>query len=151
MTFRVNCSIAMTRAKVMDSLLTLVGGKGHDLKAFHERFGTSSQSDLVLQDTPRVIEGIQDCSIGEKIMKKSHDFFDSQPVKGKPAKIYHTKCRLIFYRCENILLTLYFAQLVGKGLPQDPQAFLRCHVTRLLQTDHPRSCLAKCRSIGKAS
>jgi hypothetical protein len=34
------------------------GGKGHDLQAFHERFGANSLGDLVLQDTSQLIAGI---------------------------------------------------------------------------------------------
>jgi hypothetical protein len=39
-------------------LVDVGGGKGHDLQAFHERFGANSLGDLMLQDTSQLIAGI---------------------------------------------------------------------------------------------
>jgi hypothetical protein len=138
--------------KKADAVLVDVGGgKGHDLQAFYERFGANGQGDLVLQDTPRVIAGIQDGSLDEKIKRMGHDFFEPQPVNGELPNAIQLIPSPTNYRRENVFLTPYPSRLVRQVLSPDPQTPTLCHDTRLLQTNHPRSCLARCGSISNAS
>ncbi|KAJ6119430.1 hypothetical protein N7523_003710 [Penicillium sp. IBT 18751x] len=58
------------------------GGQGEDLKKFQEHF-PNLPGKLILQDLPKVIEGITDLP---GIEVRSHDFFQKQPVQN--AKVY---------------------------------------------------------------
>lgn len=64
-------------------LVDVGGGKGHDIMAFKERFGTREKGvgRLVLQDQPHVLEEIGEGKLGEGIEKCGYDFFTEQPVK----------------------------------------------------------------------
>lgn len=64
-------------------LVDIGGGQGHDVQDFKKRYGGHCDGELVLQDLPGVIEGIEQIDAG--ITKMGHDFFEPQPVKGEPA------------------------------------------------------------------
>jgi len=75
--------------EIGDTMLVNVGGKGHDLQCFHERFGTSCVGSLVLQDSPGVTEDIRPDGLDGSIVGMEHDFFQPQPIKGNPLGPYH--------------------------------------------------------------
>ncbi|THV44535.1 hypothetical protein BGAL_0622g00010 [Botrytis galanthina] len=72
-------------------LVDVGGGKGHDIMAFKERFGTREKGvgRLVLQDQPHVLEKIGEGELGEGIEKCGYDFFTEQPVKNSRIYFYH--------------------------------------------------------------
>lgn len=57
------------------------GGKGRDLKAFHQKFPTLP-GQLVLQDRASVLDDEEVKGLDEKIEVMEHDFFTPQPIKG---------------------------------------------------------------------
>jgi hypothetical protein len=61
-------------------LVDVGGGQGHEVQGFHEQFGKGK---LVLQDLPRVIDGIAEGALDSSIMRIANDFFADQPVKGE--------------------------------------------------------------------
>lgn len=58
------------------------GGKGRDLKAFHEKFPTLPRQ-LVLQDRASVLDDDEVKGLDDAIEVMEHDFFTPQPIKGK--------------------------------------------------------------------
>lgn len=60
------------------------GGKGRDLKAFHEKFPTLP-GQLVLQDRASVLDDEEVKGLDDKIKVMEHDFFTPQPIKGDPS------------------------------------------------------------------
>lgn len=60
------------------------GGKGRDLKAFHEKFPTLP-GQLVLQDLASVLDDEEVKGLDDKIKVMEHDFFTPQPIKGDPS------------------------------------------------------------------
>jgi hypothetical protein len=64
-------------------LVDIGGGNGHDVQDFKKRYGGICDGELVLQDLPGVIEGIEQLDAG--ITQIGHDFFEPQPVQGKPS------------------------------------------------------------------
>lgn len=67
-------------------LVDVGGGKGHDLQAFHEKFGTEvvdRRGKLILQELKAVIDGINAGQLSTDIKLMEHDFFATQPIKGK--------------------------------------------------------------------
>jgi len=69
-------------------LIDIGGGKGHDIAAFHNAF-PDAPGKLVLQDLPPVIDSIEPGSLNATIVKKKHDFFQPQPIKG--ARAYYVR------------------------------------------------------------
>ena len=57
------------------------GGKGRDLKAFHEKYPTLP-GQLVLQDRASVLDDAEVKGLDDKIKVMEHDFFTPQPIKG---------------------------------------------------------------------
>lgn len=66
-------------------LVDVGGGRGKDLRAFHERF-PDLPGRLILQDLAHVTET---ADVTNKIENQAHSFFDEQPVKG--AKAYYLR------------------------------------------------------------
>jgi hypothetical protein len=64
-------------------IVDIGGGNGHDVQDFKKRYGGICDGELVLQDLPGVIEGIEQLDAG--ITQIGHDFFEPQPVQGKPS------------------------------------------------------------------
>ncbi|KAF6238136.1 hypothetical protein HO173_003770 [Letharia columbiana] len=65
------------------------GGKGRDLKAFHEKFSTLP-GQLVLQDRASVLDDEEVKGLDDKIKVMEHDFFTPQPIKGARAYYLHS-------------------------------------------------------------
>ncbi|KAI1125485.1 S-adenosyl-L-methionine-dependent methyltransferase [Nemania abortiva] len=65
-------------------LIDVGGGEGHDIAEFHRRY-PDAPGKLILQDTPPVIDSIQDLT--PKVERQKHDFFQEQPIKG--ARCYY--------------------------------------------------------------
>ncbi|CAD6575077.1 MAG: hypothetical protein ASARMPREDX12_007082 [Alectoria sarmentosa] len=65
------------------------GGKGRDLKAFHQKFPTLP-GQLVLQDRASVLDDEEVKGLDEKIEVMEHDFFTPQPIKGARAYYLHS-------------------------------------------------------------
>ncbi|CAJ2500228.1 Uu.00g030810.m01.CDS01 [Anthostomella pinea] len=65
-------------------LIDIAGGEGHDVAEFHNRF-PDAPGRLIVQDTPPVIDSIQDLT--PKVERQKYDFFTEQPIKG--ARCYY--------------------------------------------------------------
>lgn len=65
------------------------GGKGRDLKAFHEKFPTLP-GQLVLQDRAIVLDDEEVKGLNDKIKVMEYDFFTPQPIKGARAYYLHS-------------------------------------------------------------
>ena len=98
--------------KIGHTMLVDVGGKGHDLQAFHERFGTSFLGSVVLQESPDVIGGIHSNGLNSGIVRMEHDFFQPQPIKGDLLASYHMLLLIIKRRCSGISPPPYPPRLV---------------------------------------
>ncbi|KAF9873414.1 O-methyltransferase [Colletotrichum karsti] len=70
------------RAVVVD----VGGGKGHDLKKFHLKHPEVAASDLVLQDIPSMLKGVEK---DPAYTTQEYDFFTPQPVRGARAYFMH--------------------------------------------------------------
>ncbi|KAF3019301.1 hypothetical protein E8E14_008480 [Neopestalotiopsis sp. 37M] len=74
-------------AKPDRPLVVDVGGsKGHDLEKFHQRHPDIPKGSLVLQELPKVLEGL---TVDPAISAHPHDFFTPQPIKGARAYYFH--------------------------------------------------------------
>jgi hypothetical protein len=74
-------------AKPDRPLVVDVGGsKGHGLEKFHQRHPDISKGSLVLQDLPKVLDGL---TVDPAISVQPHDFFTLQPIKGARAYYFH--------------------------------------------------------------
>ncbi|KAI1261979.1 S-adenosyl-L-methionine-dependent methyltransferase [Xylariaceae sp. FL1019] len=60
-------------------LIDIAGGEGHDVAEFHNRF-PDAPGRLIVQDTPPVIDSIQDLT--SKVERQKYDFFTEQPING---------------------------------------------------------------------
>ncbi|KAI1427702.1 S-adenosyl-L-methionine-dependent methyltransferase [Xylaria sp. FL1777] len=65
-------------------LIDIAGGEGHDIAEFHRRY-PDAPGRLVLQDSPSVIDSIQELT--PKVERQKYDFFEEQPIKG--ARCYY--------------------------------------------------------------
>ncbi|KAJ8132202.1 hypothetical protein O1611_g1425 [Lasiodiplodia mahajangana] len=65
-------------------LIDVGGGEGHDIAEFQKRY-PDAPGRLILQDTPPVIDSIQDLT--PKVERQKHDFFLEQPIQG--ARCYY--------------------------------------------------------------
>jgi hypothetical protein len=63
-------------------LVDVGGGKGHDVQDFKNKYGTKCEGKLVLQDLPKLIQGIKPGTLEESIVQMGYDFFEEQPIKG---------------------------------------------------------------------
>lgn len=63
-------------------IVDLGGGSGHDLEWFHKNH-PEIKGRLILQDLPYLADSIKI----EGIETMAHDFFNAQPVKGKPSTL----------------------------------------------------------------
>lgn len=62
-------------------LVDIGGNQGHDLAQFLQKYG-HLPGKVVLQDLPKVLEGVSGQQAGMEVM--SYSFLDPQPVKGTP-------------------------------------------------------------------
>ncbi|KAL4929443.1 S-adenosyl-L-methionine-dependent methyltransferase [Aspergillus undulatus] len=65
------------------------GGIGHDLRLVKEELGHLTKGQLVVEDTPSIINSVPDSVYDANFTYLAHDFFSPQPTKG--ARIYNLK------------------------------------------------------------
>ncbi|KAF2184635.1 sterigmatocystin 8-O-methyltransferase [Zopfia rhizophila CBS 207.26] len=71
-------------------LVDVAGGNGHDLQIFHDKFKQKGYpGKLVLQELPKVLEGIKEGELDAKIERAEYDFFTEQPARGACTYFMH--------------------------------------------------------------
>lgn len=73
-------------------LVDVGGGKGHDLQRICQQH-PDIHNRLVLQDQANVIEDLGDTKLDSRITPMIHDFFQEQPIRGKPYLARNIRCR----------------------------------------------------------
>ena len=98
-------------------LVDVGGGKGHDLALFRQRF-PDVEGRLICQDLPATFSSLVEKPKGVELTE--HDFFEPQPVKGKP------KCFTPIFRDDltfrsrrsSLLPAQHYARLAGRQMHQ---------------------------------